>query len=147
MTLECTSTCIIQFYLPDKCILIIRSVHTTYFFIYFLAFDFCRFCVVIRFFIPATTANDLRLRKEHNILIFNPFSAVFVKCTDYNQQLVVFIVEEYHTVDSYIVQWSKWQVCNMMVVTSSLVISRFFFYIHFLTLQTRILAIRLLHQL
>jgi len=28
-----------------------------------LAFDFCRFCVVIRFFIPATTANDLRLRR------------------------------------------------------------------------------------
>jgi len=27
----------------------------------FLAFDFCRFCVVIRFFIPTTTANDLRL--------------------------------------------------------------------------------------
>jgi len=24
----------------------------------FLAFDFCRFCVVIRFFHPATTAND-----------------------------------------------------------------------------------------
>ena len=29
----------------------------------FLEFDFCRFCVVIRFFIPATTANDLRLRR------------------------------------------------------------------------------------
>jgi len=28
-----------------------------------LAIDFCRFCVVIRFFIPATTANDLRLRR------------------------------------------------------------------------------------
>ena len=28
----------------------------------FLAFDFCRFCVVIRFFHPATTANDMRLR-------------------------------------------------------------------------------------
>ena len=35
------------------------------FFIFlFLAFDFCRFCVVIRFFfIPATTANDLWLRR------------------------------------------------------------------------------------
>ena len=32
-------------------------------FIFFLAYDFCRFCVVIRFFIPATTANDLRLRR------------------------------------------------------------------------------------
>ena len=28
-----------------------------------IAFDFCRLCVVIRFFIPATTANDLRLRR------------------------------------------------------------------------------------
>ena len=28
-----------------------------------LAFDFCRFCVVIRFFIPVTTANYLRLRR------------------------------------------------------------------------------------
>ena len=33
-----------------------------YFLFKFLAFDFCRFCMVIRFFIPATTANDLRLR-------------------------------------------------------------------------------------
>ena len=32
-------------------------------FYFFLAFEFCLFCVVIRFvFIPATTANDLRLR-------------------------------------------------------------------------------------
>ena len=29
--------------------------------LFLLAFDFCQFCVVIRFFIPATTANDLRL--------------------------------------------------------------------------------------
>ena len=29
----------------------------------FLAFDFCRFCVVIRFFYPATTANELSLRR------------------------------------------------------------------------------------
>ena len=29
----------------------------------FLAVDFCRLCVVIRFFIPATKANDLRLRR------------------------------------------------------------------------------------
>ena len=34
-----------------------------YFIIYFLAFDWCRFCVVIRFFIPTTTANDVRLRR------------------------------------------------------------------------------------
>ena len=33
-------------------------------FLLFLAFDFCRFCVVICFFfIPATTVNDLRIRK------------------------------------------------------------------------------------
>ena len=31
------------------------------FFLFFLAFDFCQFCVVIRFFIPATTANALQL--------------------------------------------------------------------------------------
>jgi len=31
---------------------------------FFLAFDLCWFCVIIRgFFIPATTANDLRLRR------------------------------------------------------------------------------------
>ena len=34
-----------------------------FYYYYFLAIDFCRFCVVIRFFIPATTANDLRLRR------------------------------------------------------------------------------------
>ena len=34
-----------------------------YFFIFFLAFDFCRLCVVIRLFHPATTVNDLRLRR------------------------------------------------------------------------------------
>ena len=35
-----------------------------YILMYFISsFDFCRFCVVIRFFIPATTANDLRLRR------------------------------------------------------------------------------------
>ena len=33
------------------------------YFLIFLAFDFCRFCVVIRFFIPATTANELRLQR------------------------------------------------------------------------------------
>ena len=33
-----------------------------YKYIFFLVFDFCRFCVVIRFFfVPATTANDLRI--------------------------------------------------------------------------------------
>ena len=31
-----------------------------FYLIFFLAFEFCQFCVVIRFFIPATTANDLR---------------------------------------------------------------------------------------
>ena len=33
------------------------------FFSFFLPFDFCRFCVVIRFFIPATMANELRLQR------------------------------------------------------------------------------------
>ena len=37
------------------------------FFSVFLAFDFCRFCVVIQFFHPATTVNDFRLR-----MIFYP---------------------------------------------------------------------------
>ena len=32
-------------------------------FLCFLAFNFCRFCMVICFFIPATTANDLRLQR------------------------------------------------------------------------------------
>ena len=31
--------------------------------VFILAFDFCRFCVVIRFFHPATTVNDLRFRR------------------------------------------------------------------------------------
>ena len=35
----------------------------------------------------------------HNLIIFKPFSVVFVKCTDNNQQLDVFLVQEYHTVD------------------------------------------------
>ena len=30
---------------------------------FLLAFAFCRFSLIIRFFIPATTANDLRLRR------------------------------------------------------------------------------------
>ena len=34
-----------------------------FFLLIFLAFDFCRFRVVIPFFIPATTANDLWLRR------------------------------------------------------------------------------------
>jgi len=35
-----------------------------------LAFDFCRFCVIIRFFIPPTTADDLRLRRILSITFF-----------------------------------------------------------------------------
>ena len=34
----------------------------------------------------------------HDILIFDKYSVVFVKCTDNNQQLDVFIV--WHTVDT-----------------------------------------------
>jgi len=33
-------------------------------FLFFLAFDFCRFYVVIRFFHPPTTANNLRLPSQ-----------------------------------------------------------------------------------
>ena len=44
----------------------------------FLAFDFCRFRVIIRFFIPATTANDLRLQSttipDFIHYIFGPIS-------------------------------------------------------------------------
>ena len=45
----------------------------------YMTLDFCRFCVVIRFFIPATTTNDLRLRKIsisdriHYIIFFSLF--------------------------------------------------------------------------
>ena len=39
-----------------------KKTYPTVFCFVFLAFDFCRFCELIRFFIPATTANDLRLR-------------------------------------------------------------------------------------
>ena len=40
-----------------------------------LAVDFCRFCVVIRvFFIPATTANDLRLRRFSSVIISLTFT-------------------------------------------------------------------------
>ena len=37
------------------------TVIVRFFKMFFLAFDFCRFCVVIRIFHPATTANNLRL--------------------------------------------------------------------------------------
>ena len=36
----------------------------------------------------------------HNILIYEPFSVVFGKCMDNKLQLDVFIVQEYHTVDT-----------------------------------------------
>jgi len=38
--------------------------------------------------------------RAHDILIFDPFSVVFVKCMGNNQQLDVFTVQEYHTVDT-----------------------------------------------
>ena len=37
----------------------VNRLSTCCFIILFLAFDFCGFCVVILYFIPATTANDL----------------------------------------------------------------------------------------
>ena len=48
----------------DICVLTDRSGHRLRILpFFFLAFDFCRFCVVNRFFHRATTANDLRLRR------------------------------------------------------------------------------------
>ena len=44
-------------------VLIISMYICIFFYILFLAFHFCRFCVVVRFFHPTTTANDLRLRR------------------------------------------------------------------------------------
>ena len=41
----------------------LNSVEGVFLFFVSLAFDFCRFCMVIRFFIPATMVNDLRLRR------------------------------------------------------------------------------------
>ena len=67
-----------------------------YSFLVFLAFDFCRFCVAIRFFIPAKMANDLRLWRIsipdliHHLLIFIlekepvfPFSMLSAKRGNY----------------------------------------------------------------
>ena len=50
---------------PSFCLICLWLAFTmkSAYFLFFLAFDFCRFCVVIMFFIPATTANDLRLRR------------------------------------------------------------------------------------
>ena len=90
----------------------------------------------------------------HDILIFEPFSVVFVKCTDNNRQVDFFIVQVCHAVHTEcnktaIAQWSKPLSCTMIVVRSTLVTSRFLFNIHvpFYTLQPRILAIRLFYQL
>ena len=74
-TLLCSSLQFVLFYLKKTC---------SYIYIYFLAFDFWRFCVIIRFFIPATTANDLRLRRisipDLILYIFCPyiFCTIFI---------------------------------------------------------------------
>ena len=55
----------------------IQSINDTGITSIFLAFDFCRFCVVIRVFIPATTANVLRLRFVYQTLSITLFSYVY----------------------------------------------------------------------
>ena len=59
----CLSVMMILLLVIDFLKLICFEIIKTFFF-FFLAFDFCRFCAVIRFLIPATTANDLWLRKN-----------------------------------------------------------------------------------
>ena len=58
--------CVMQCYQWEKQKLLGKSkgfnTEPFYLIFFFLAFDFCQFCVVIRFFIPATTAIDLRLK-------------------------------------------------------------------------------------
>jgi len=69
----------------------------------------------------------------HDILLFEMFSLVFVRCTDNYQQLVCFysfkcgIIQWIRTV---IAQWCKVHVIRLLVVRLSLVTSRYF-YIHF----------------
>ena len=54
----------------------------------------------------------------HDILIFDKYSVVFVRCTDNNQQLNVFKCG-IQLIQTVIAQWSKAQVCNLVVVRSS----------------------------
>ena len=67
-------------------------IHLSGFYFVFLSFDFCRFCVVIRFFIPVTTANDFYTRSYplHYFLILIlekepvfPFSMLSAKQAHY----------------------------------------------------------------
>ena len=67
-------------------------IHLSGFYFVFLSFDFCRFCVVIRFFIPVTTANDFYTRSYplHYFLILIlekepvfPFSMLSAKQWNY----------------------------------------------------------------
>ena len=60
---NCKETTMVQSCHTGKDVLSLVKKHICSYYYYFLAYDFCRFCVVIRFFIPATTANDLRLRR------------------------------------------------------------------------------------
>ena len=57
----------------------------------------------------------------HNILIFDKYSVVFVRCTDTNQQLDVFYSSKcgIQLTRTVIAQWSKAQVSNLVVVRSS----------------------------
>jgi len=45
--------------------------HGVIFYFLFLALDFCRFCMVIRVFHPATMANDLRLQRIYPLHLFS----------------------------------------------------------------------------
>ena len=49
------------------------------FFLVFLAFDFCQFCMVIGFFLPTTMANDLRLRNT----LFSYLNSWFLRKSQY----------------------------------------------------------------
>ena len=57
----------------------------------------------------------------YNILIFDKYSVVFVRCTDTNQQLDVFYSSKcgIQLTRTVIAQWSKAQVSNLVVVRSS----------------------------
>ena len=62
----------------------------------------------------------------HDILILEKCSVVFVRCTENNQQVDVFIVLSVAYMWTVISQWSKVQVSNLLVLWSSLLRSRYF---------------------
>ena len=64
----------------------------------------------------------------HDILIFDRFSVVFVRFPDNNQQSDVCYSSKcgIHSIRTVIAKWSKAQISNLMLVRSSLLISRSF---------------------